>query len=98
MIVWFLVWRVSRTGAVFSERKLSTWPQTLVLTAGAVFGVIGGSIAFAFGENTWGRLAAGPIAAIVSVGLVPRVWAQLSPPALPSLQLGKGSAPGKDWS
>ncbi|HEX6609216.1 MAG TPA: hypothetical protein VF051_00425 [Hyphomicrobiaceae bacterium] len=94
MIAWMLVWRIFRTGAAFNERKLSTWPRSLVLAAAAIFGLIGGGVAFALGENMWGRLAAGVLAALVSVGLVPRLWAQFFPPALPSSDLGKGGASG----
>lgn len=94
MIVWLLVWRVASSGAVFGAHRLSIWPLRLVLAVGAVFGLIGGSIEFAFGTRTWGQLAAGIVAAFVSVALVPRLWALLLPPTLPSSShLHKSSEP-----
>ena len=99
MIVWVLIWYVAKQFAVghsaaSGRHNLRAWPLTLVVTAGALFGLIAGGLEFALGESPWSRFTASVVAAFVSVGLAPRLYARLFAPASPSTHLGRGRAPG----
>jgi hypothetical protein len=99
--VWMLVWYAGKqlaavTGAPSIRRRVEAWPLASVVVAAALFGVIAGSLGFALGENTWGRLLATVVAAFVSTAVVERLWPRPNPHASQASDASQRSSRGDE--
>ena len=60
-------------GAPFNAADMRTWPLGFALTDAAIFGIVFAGIAAWMGEGEWTGAVGAGVAALVAIGLAPRL-------------------------